>query len=362
MYYKANLSVNINGLPLTTVVAVKTSNDSQNIGSDCDIVVPLNSYIQYSNPDDLTTYLTSIRSDTFPQGTPVTITASYDGLPDIQVFSGFIYDFVLGTPMTIKCMDYIYFFNLGVFGDQRVQTTNKAHTKVTNSGIGVNYKSVKFQDVLQQLIDFVNITISSSTSGAQPVSLILPIFDMQLVNLTFVSMSPAAILEWFKKELGLNISLFGNKLFVNLASTTTGSVKLNTGINVIESKLQKALTTFQRIRMKCWFIREDGTRDSVEVGDQNGNQEEHFFYKVTRNGDNYETMANAALLKAKQHHYNGEIELLLYPDCDLFWRVDYTDLRYPEKNGIYVIIGVYFFLNEKGFHRRLKLAILNPPD
>lgn len=362
MYYNANLSVNINGHPLTTVVAVKTSNDGQKVGGEADVVVPLNSYIQYSNPNDLTTYLTSVRSDTFPQGTPITITASYDGLPTIQVFNGFIYDFVLGMPMTIKCMDYIYFFNLGIFGDKRVTTTNKAKTKVTHSGIGINYKSVKFQDLLQQLVDFVNETINSSLTGAQQISLILPIFDMELVNLTFISMSPASILEWLKKELGLNISLFGNKLFVNLASTTTGLVKLSTGIHVIESKLQTPLATFQRIRMKCWFIREDGTRDSVEVGDQNGNQEEHFFYKVVRNGNNYETLANAALLKSKQHHFNGELGLLLYPDCDLFWRVEYTDLRYPEKNGTYVITGVYFELNEKGFHRKLKLAWLTPPD
>lgn len=359
MYFDAKLSVTINGQLLSTVVSVKGSNDAAKVGGSCDLVVPLNSYIQYKNPNDLTTYLTAIRTDTFPQGSTVQITASYDGYPPINIFSGYVFDFILGMPLTIKCLDYIYFFNLGIFGDKRVSTTNKKGTKITNTGQGIHYAKVEFKDLLQQLVDFVNHTISTSTTGAEPVSLILPVFDMTLVNLTFVTMSPAAILEWFKSELGLNITLYGNKLYVNLASKTTGSVILNTGINVIKSNLQKVANAFQRIRMKCWFIREDGTRDSLEVGDQSGIQEEHFFYKVVRNATNYETLANASLLKAKQHHYRGDLELLLYPDCDLFWRVPYTDLRYPEKNGTYVILGVYFELDEKGFHRKIKVAWLD---
>lgn len=375
MYFNCNITVTIAGQQLATVVSAKTSNDGQKIGAYCDLVCPLNSYIAYQNPSDLNVYLTAIRVDQYSSGDQVIITASYDGFNTVNIFNGFVYDFVLGTPTTIRCMDYIYYFNLGIFGDSRVFTTNKSGTKIKKSGIGKNYKSVQFKDLLQQLIDFVNETIDNEAPGSAHVSLILPIFDMTLSNLTFISMSPAAILEWFKKELGLNISLYGNQLFVNLASITNGSVTLNTGINVIESKLQTVLqksvktkgvtnskslaSAFEKIRMKCWFIREDGTRDSLEIGDPNGVQMEHFFYKVVRNATNYETMAEAALLKAQQHHYHGELEILLYPECDLYWRVPYTDVRYPEKSAVYVIIGIYFELTEKGFHRRLKVAWLS---
>lgn len=374
MYYNANLSVTIGGKLLSSEVRVKAANDAAKVGSSCDLVVPLNSYIQYTNPNDLTTYLTAVRADSFPQGAPVEVIASYDGFDPIIIFRGFVFDFVLGMPTTIKCLDYIYFFNLGVFGDARVITTNKKGTKITNQGQGVHYKSIKFKDLLQLLIDFVNKTIADSTSGALPVTLMLPTFNMTLENLTFITMSPAAILEWFKTELGLNITFYGNQLYVNLASQTNGKVILNTGVNVLKSDLQTKLqqtvnqdgtplvktlpSAFERIRLKCWFIREDGTRDSFEVGDQNGIQEEHFFYKVKRDGNNYETLANAALLKLQQHHYRGELELLLYPLCDLFYEAFYTDLRYPEKNGTYVILGVYFELDEKGFHRKIKLAWL----
>jgi hypothetical protein len=379
MYFNCNLSVTINGLPLSSIISAKTSNDGSKIGGYADIVVPLNSYIQYSNPNDLTTYLTAVRIDQFSSGDPIVITASYDGYPTITMFSGYIFDFVLGMPCTIRCMDYIYFFNLGIFGAGQVTTTNKAGTKIKNTGQGVNYKSISFKSLLQNLIAFVNTNIANlSSSSAQPVTLIGDVFDMTLTNITFISMSPAAILEWFKKELGLNITLYGNQLYVNLASNTNGAVTLRTDVNVIESKLQTVLqkstkikgiikaktlqSAFERIRLKCWFIQSNGTRTFFEVGDPNGIQEEHFFYKVKNTGTTYSDLAQAALLKAQQHHYRGSLELLLYPQCDLFWRVNYVDKRYPEKNGVYVIQGIYFELSERGFHRKLKVAWLDSTE
>jgi len=364
MYFNAILSITINGNVLTTVVSVKTTQDASKVGARADVVVPLNSYIQYSDPNTLTTYLTEIRSDMFPQGTGINITANYDGYAPINIFTGYIYDFVLGMPLTIKCLDY--FFNLGIFGDDQVSTTNKAGTKITNSGTGKNYKSVQFKDLIQQLITFTNTQIDLQnaklgTNSAHCV-LILPSIDFELVNLTFINMSCAAILEYFKKNLGLNITFYGNQLYVNIASNTTGSITLNTGRNVLKSELQTNLATFQQIRLKCWFVAPNGTRSWIEVGSTDGIQEEIYFYNVTNSGNTYNILSNAALLQSKQHHFHGELELLLYPDCAMFWIVNYTDLRYQEKSGQYYITGIYFELSDKGFHRKIKLAWLNLPE
>lgn len=362
MYFDTNLSVVIDGFQITTIVKVDIHNDAQKVGASCDIIVPLNSYIKYSNPVTLKVFLSEIRSNSFPQGTSVVINAKYVGLPNREIFRGYVYDFILGMPLTIKCLDYIYFWNLGIFGDKQVHTTNKAGTKIKNQGTGVNYKSIQFQDLLQQLITFVNGNIAAGASGALPCELMLPIFDMELQNLTFINMSPAAILEWFKKELGLNITFYSNKLYVNIASKTVGSINLSTGVNVIKSELQTNLAAFQQIRLKAWFIRENGTRDSLEVGNPNGYQVENFFYKVKQDAKLYDTLANAALLKAKQHHFKGNLEILLYPACDLFYIVNYSDLRYPEKNGQYYIIGITISISQQGFHQYLKVAWLNIPE
>lgn len=362
MYFDTNLTVTINGQNVSTIVSVKTSNDAAKVGASCDLVAPLNSYISYSDPNTLKVFLTAIRSDTFPQGSSVSIIANYVGYAPITVFKGFVYDAVLGMPLTIKCLDYIYWFNLGIFGDKQVQTTNKSGSKIKNSGTGVNYKSVQFKDLLQQLIDFTNKQITASGTNTPLVTLILPTIDFTLVNLTFINMSPASILNYFKKNLGLNITFYSNQLYVNIASNTVGNITLNTGRNVLKSDLQTNLATFQKIRLKCWFQSPNGTRSWIEVGDSTGIQSEQYFYNVTNAGNLYTILANAALLRAQQHHYRGELLLLLYPDCDLFWIVNYTDLRYPEKNGQYYITGVYFEINEKGFRRKLKIAWLNLPS
>lgn len=377
MYFDTNLQVLINGQKLTTIVAVKTSNDASQVGASAEIIVPLNCLIEYSNPNNLEVFLTEVRADTFPQGSTISIIANYVGLPTVQVFSGYVYDYLLGMPCTIKCLDYIYWMNIGIFGDQRETIFNKSKTKVKKSGIGVNYKSVQFKDLLQQLIDFTNQTIDSEAPGTPHISLMLPTFDMELQNLTFINMSPAAILEWFKKTLGLNISFFGSQLYVNLASNTVGSIDLDTSVNVIKSELQtrkqssvskngavtkSALpTAFERIRVQCWFIRSDGSRDSLTVGDENGIQIEQFFYNIKREAGLYERMANEALYKARTHHYKGSLEVLLYPVADLFYIVNYVDVRYPEKSGQYYITGLYYDISERGFHRKLKLAWLAIP-
>jgi len=361
VYFNANLQVTINGFPLTTVVSVKINNDSAKVGSYAEIVVPLNSYIAYSNPNNLTTYLTAIRTDLFPQGSRLTVIASYEGYDNQTVFDGFVYDFILGQPLTIKAADYIYLLNLNVFGSQNVKVTNKSGTKIKDSGKGVNYPSVTLVTLLQQLIAFTNSVIQSELPTNTPplLELTLPVPGITFQNLTFVSMSPAAILEYLKKNLYFNITLFNNKLYVNLASNTLASVPLATITNVIKSSLQKNTTVFERIRMKAWFINTNGTRSYFEVGDINGQQKECFFYAVKNVGDQYATLANQALLQAQQRHYRGELTTLLYPFVDLYYKIPYSDARYPEKNGNYVVIGVEITLNESGFHRKLKLAYLD---
>src|SRR5579859_7323344 len=138
MYFDANLSVRINGNYLITIVSVKISNDAQKVGTNVDVVVPLNSYIEYQDPSTLDVFLTAIRTDTFSSGDKIEIFAWYKDYPVLNIFTGYIYDFVLGMPLTIKCLDYVYFFNLGVFGEDRVSIKNKSGNKIKKSGTGVH--------------------------------------------------------------------------------------------------------------------------------------------------------------------------------------------------------------------------------
>lgn len=361
MFVDAQILVTIRNIRMTQIVSVETSNDGQKIGQLCDIVLPLNCYIPYNDQNDNLIYLNAEVTNFFKSGDPVHVEARYVGMDNIVVFDGFIYDFVEGMPLKIKCMDYFYFFNLGIFGNERVFAKKSKNSKITSQGQGVHYSSVVFKSLLQSLIVFVNKTIANynQVNGASIQSVTLNTdIDLTLVNLTFMNMSPAAIMEWFKKTVGFNINLYGGQLFVGLASTTMQNCILDTKINVIKESLQKPLATFQRIRLKCWFIREDGTRDSFDIGDESGDMKEVFFYKIQRNGQIYEQLAQNALLKYSQHKFAGEVETFLYPQADLFWTCDFSSARYPDKNGRYSIIKTSIKLTEKGFRRVHKLSFL----
>ena len=70
-------------------------------------------------------------------------------------------------------------------------------------------------------------------------------------------------------------------------------------------------------------------------------------------------MANEALLKVKQHVYSGDIETYLYPDCQLFDKAVYKDIRYPARDGNYVITAIHFEIGSGGYHRKIRLSYLS---
>ncbi len=327
MDLKCNALVTINGKSLDTVVSVKTTNDSAHIGAYCDIVVPLKARFKYqgnkNNQDD---YTTAVTINEFKSGDTVEVVANYEGMPKLTIFKGFVYDFIEGTPTTIKCMDWIY--------------------KLNQTSLNIFEKSISIKSLLNKVLAGTGVTL-------------LPTIEMNFEDITFARMSPAAILEWLKSTLGLNISLQNDKLYCNIASHTVGTIKLKTDRNVITSGLQRPEAAFQRFKVLVKFADINGTQKEVEVGDKDGTLMNYFYYNVLpRTEANYTKLANNALLKAKQKRYSGNIEMYLYPECDIFWRVEYEDVRYPNRNGVYVVTQRGVVLDKTGFHQNLKLAFL----
>jgi hypothetical protein len=357
MFFNGKISVIIGDKELKTVVSVSTKDDSSQIGAECDLVVPLNCRIQYVNGNR--DYLTEYAKNLFKVGDPIIIKAQYEGYDLVEVFSGFIFDFIEGMPLSIRCLDYLYFLNKGIFGNQRLLLKKNKKSKTVAVSTGAAFKSITLQALCQKVIDFANETIDHETDNTDPLELILPMPDVELVNITFAMMSPAAILDHLKKEMGFNISLQGNKLYVNVASNTLNTVYYRTDRNVIESDLQKPDAVYKSFKVKAWFIREDGTKDSFEIGDANGTLKEVFFYKIKRDQVLYEQLAREALEKVKQQKYSGNIETLLYPDCRVFDQANYVDLRYPARSANYVITGQEISISENGYHRKLKLSFLS---
>jgi len=432
IYVKAHAAVFINDVVVhellinENVVSIETHNDAYHIGASCDIVLPQNARITYQNnldqaatPDNPNPvinlsnvnngFITAPVRSLFNTGDHIKIFAKYDdyesdpnavALPNaktflqsqdkyLPIFNGFVFDFYESTPLKIKCLDYIYWFNIGIYGEKINKQIGGLALPGTATGNGVCFKKVQFKTLIQDLVDTVNYHIAAWNNDYGTVyplaELVNTDFDLPLVDISFSQMSPAAVLEWFKRELGINISLLGNQLYINIASFTTGVVTFRTDQNIISSSLQttnfqnlKSKATvkgsnsvFLRIKLKCNFLRTNGLKDSFEIGDENGQFREVWYYNINPSTTlvtlpnkktvpkNHYDLAQESLIKMHQDRYTGEIETFLYPYCELFWKVQYFDIRYPERNANYVVTMLSYSLTENGFHKRIKLAYLD---
>lgn len=307
---------------IKTVMDIKLKNDTQHLGSTCELTVPLMTKVQYQDKN----YLTASSLILFQSGDSISVRAKYEGMDWLDLFAGFVVDVTEGTPCVVRCSDYIYKLNQGT--------------------LNIHHASVSLKNLLDEVLEGTGVKQMQGT------------FDFKLVNITFSQMSPAAILEWLKKELGINISLQGAELYCNIASNTLSRVKFQTDRNVIKADLQKNTSVFQRIKVKAWFANEDGTKSSVETGDLRGTLKEVYFYKVRRDDKLYRQLAAEALRKFRMAKYNGSIVTYLYPFCDLFWAADYQDMKYPDRSGSYSITSIDTDIGMGGVRRTIKLAYL----
>jgi hypothetical protein len=328
MYFIGHLKILIAGKLLETVTDVEITNDAAQLGANCDITVPLT--IRIKNEDQ---YLIDNVRNLFKSGDFVQVWAWYDGYDQQYVFEGFLYDFLEGTPLKIRCLDYVYKLRQG--------TKNLAFPKA------------KISKVIGKILEGTGITLKK------------PFVEFDIVNMTFPNMSPAACLEWLKKELGLTVTIIGKELYFNIASNTLDNVKLDSSINVIKCEMQKPEAAFQKFKIKAYIKKANGTKEAVEIGDEDGQLREISLMCVpsqTAKGTekkNYHTqLADNALEQVRLGHYTGKITTLLYPFCDLFWMVDYTDKRYPERSAFYTVRANTLTLSKDGFHRELTTAFL----
>jgi hypothetical protein len=345
MYLNAHNIVQINGSVLNSVMGISYKNDCNQIGANCDIMVPLKSRIQNNGQ-----YLTDDVRNLFVKGQPVKVNAWYDEYSQnvgiLNVFNGFVYDFVEGTPMKIRCLDYNYFFRLG--------TIKKLY-----------YTKERFIKVIRDIIAEANknVDIANKSGYKIPrIELMTPYLDFEVINLSFTNLSPGACLEWLKKQLCLVITMVGNKLYVNLSSNTIGEVNLYTDQNVIEPlQLQKPDAAFQKFHIKAQYPKPDGTKQILETGDEDGiiHEIKLFFVTQTDKGENiHQKLLDNALNEKRLGHYTGELNTLLYPNYDLFWKINFTDVRYTERSAKYIVREKELTISESGYHNKCKIAYL----
>ena len=386
MYLNCELSVLINGYPLLGINSYDIENDGQHLGSHCDIVLPLAYINNYNQNNTGNLSLTKSGITNSKTGFHIQVKAKYEGYENLvdkslvddngftTRFDGYIYDIYEGIPATLKCMDAAYLFNLQTI-DIGLLPAN-APTGFTGT----------LQDMIEQyLFPVVNSTENLNNGNDTEISFYkgdenyeMPEIDLKAI--TFLQSTPAAILMHIKKELGLNISLIGRELYVGVASNQLNTVNVKSDVNVKSkdgttgANLQNISNVLMSIKVRCHYSNKDSTVGFFEIGTSaNAISHDCFVYNVepsletttiqTLDGIksipvNYLEIANNAKLHFLQSRYNGTIDLYLYPTIGLYWRLVYTDVRYPDRNAIYVILKIKETGNLDGFKQMVTVAYL----
>jgi hypothetical protein len=332
MYLNGHILVEIEGKQLETCTEIEISNDAAQLGSDCTITVPLT--VRIKNEDQ---YLIDNVRNLFTKGNFIQIWAwytEYETTPGRQlVFEGFIWDFLEGTPMKIRCVDYAY--------------------SLRNENINLSYpkgSKPQLSKVIKDILSGTDITLK------------LPYADADTQGFTFPNMSRAAAIEQVREQCKwLVFTLIGEELYMNIASNTLNEVKLQSDINVIDFKAQKPDAAFQDYKVQVSMKKANGTKEIVEVTNANGadgrlREMKLFNIPVTAKGA--EIYGKQALEKLQLGHYKGKMECYLYPEISLFDAIKYTDIRYPERSATYSVQSTVLTLNKDGFHRELTLGYL----
>jgi hypothetical protein len=371
MHFIGHTKLYINGIQVYDVVSFDYEHDNSHIGAMIDIKLPL--LVRIANTNSKYSTIPQVKvTEAFKVSDPVKVVCSYEGYNDVTVFDGFIRDFGQGQPMTLKCMDYQYWWHFGIFGEKnRILVKKNKNSKRTFTAWGCFWKQTTLLTVLNQLVDYVNDTIDSTATSAENITLLTELVpDINLYNLTFANMSPAAILQWLKEKLGLCITMIGTKLFCNVANTKYNTFVfksgnpsdfINDGGNILKCNIQKSYAAFSRFRVVVNYLTNDGRKQVLKFGDLNGETHEFFYYNIPYDANKFEQIGIDCLNKCKQNVFTGDFQLMLYPWVSVYDEVQYKrDFRFPERQANYVVIGKKFTATASGGYRQsLKVAFLS---
>jgi hypothetical protein len=370
MHLIGHTQLYINSIQVYDICQYTGQHDSNQLGATCDIQLPLLVRIQYK--DGKYDKLTQVKvTEAFAVGDLVEIYSYYEGYNNVNVFTGFIRDFTQGQPLTVKCMDYQYFWNFGIFGEQnRVLIKKNKKSKRTFTSWGAQYAKITLKDLVSNLVDFVNDTIDSISTNADNITLILPMPDITLYNITFALMTPAAILHWLREKLGLCITMIGSGLFVNVAQFSNQTFVLKSGNpldfvndmgNITKCNIQKSYAAFSRFKVVIYYLLDNGQKSKLEIGQPNGETKEFFYYNLKYDPIKFKALAQDCYNKCKQNVFTGDVTLTLYPWVNLYDKVNYSrDYRFSERQANFIVVGKNFSATpNNGYRQVLKLAFLS---
>ncbi|WP_244289937.1 DUF3568 domain-containing protein [Flavobacterium resistens] len=259
-------------------------------------------------------------------GDPVTITLGYEGKYSGVEFTGFVKKISPKVPLEIHCEDAIWLLR---------------RKKITKT-----WEKTTMKEILQEVVKDT------------PVKLADRIPAVQLNKWIIRNANGAQVLESLKKDLLMSVFITDEgKLYCGLQQLTNigQTVVYDLNYNLVENNLEFKSKDDRKIKIKYTYIDTKNKRQSIEVGDPDGEQRE-YHTSVISDLKKLEEMALAEIEKLKYDGFDGDITSFLIPYATRGMKAKFIDSDHQNREGNYFIKKVVTTLSTGGARRKVTIG------
>lgn len=264
--------------------------------------------------------------DAIKVGDSVRITLGYEGKYSGVEFTGYVKKISPKIPLEIHCEDAIWLLR------------RKSITKT--------WESTTMKEVLQEVVKDTPIQLASE------------IQDIKLDKWIIRNANGAQVLESFKKDLLMSVFITDDgKLYCGLQQLTNigQTVVYDLNFNLVDNSLEFKSKEDRKIKIKYTYIDAKNQRQSIEVGDPDGEQRE-YHTSVISDMKKLEEMAKAEIVKLKYDGFDGDVTSFLIPFATRGMKAKFIDSEHPNREGNYFIKKVVTTFGTGGARRKVTIG------
>ncbi|MPT35373.1 MAG: late control protein [Flavobacterium sp.] len=264
--------------------------------------------------------------DAIKIGDKVKITLAYEGIYSGVEFTGFVKKISPKIPLEIHCEDALWLLR--------------------RKNITKSWESTTMKEILREVVKDTNVELADN------------IPEVHLDKWIIKGANGAQVLESFKKDLLMSVFIDDSgKLYCGLQQLTNigQTVVYDLNYNLVENNLEFKSKEDRKIKIKYTYIGKDNKRQSIEVGDPDGEQRT-YHTSVISDTKKLEEMAKAEIEKLKYDGFEGDITSFLIPFATRGMKAKILDGEHPNREGNYFIKKVVTTFGTGGARRKITIG------
>jgi hypothetical protein len=261
-------------------------------------------------------------SELIKAGDPIKLRGGYNG-EYFDEFTGFVSEILDDMPVVLKCEDNMYLLK---------------RTPVNKS-----YSSVKLETLLKDIV---------------PPEFKIDAMDIDLGSLFLSKTTVSQVLQMLKDDYGLysyfnGDTLVSGKIFTDNPNTEVVKYCMDGARkNIITNDLKYRKKEDIKIKVTMTSYLNDGTKQSVTVGDAEG-QEQKLVCSNVSSENAIKALAQKELDRLKIDGYSGGITTFGIPFVKHGYTATIENNEFKERSGDYYVDSVTTTLNDMGAYRRV---------